>query len=237
MRTHFFAVASHFTPSANLNKSYFTNRQDRYLHFTSSPTLSDYCFDFLRLFSHLSYRLLPPKTSRMQFTLHWSNGSVEPTKIQHVAERTLINFQSSQPRRPPAGDTFVIPMIQAGHLNVRDEERCIALLLSHLSSLPDAARSVIDLTSGYFALHQPYQECLIRSPVSSRIIAAGPRVCIVLITSFMAIHDVEFVRPMVFMVRKAYLGGFRKHILCLRNNSGGKSCTQIVRQAGDLGSS
>jgi CDP-diacylglycerol---glycerol-3-phosphate 3-phosphatidyltransferase len=176
-----FAVASYFTSSANLNKSYFTNRQDRYLHFTSSPAMSNYCFDFLRLFSHLSYRLLPPKTSHTQFALHWSNGHVEPTDFPYVAENALNKFQSSQRQisGPPAGDTFVIPMIQAGYLNVREEEHCIGLLFSHIASMPDAAHSVIDLTSGYFALHQPYQDLLIRSPANGRIVAAGPRVRVI----------------------------------------------------------
>ena len=164
--------------SANLNKSYFTNRQDRYVHFIRSPVLSSYCFDFLRLFSNLSYRLLPSETTHTPFTLHWSNPDVDPTKIQTIAEHVLTKFQSSQHRIRglPAADTFVIPMIQAGQLNVREEEQCIALLFSHLARTPDAERGVIDLTSGYFALHRPYQDLLIRSPASSRIIAAGPKV-------------------------------------------------------------
>lgn len=164
--------------SANLNKSYFTNRQDRYLHFACSPALSSYCFDFLRLFSNLSYRLLPSESPHTPFTLHWSNPNVKPTIMQAYAERTLTKFQSSQRRTRglPAVDTYVIPMIQAGQLNVREEERCIALFFSHLARMPDPERGVIDLTSGYFALHQPYQDHLVQSPASSRIIAAGPRV-------------------------------------------------------------
>lgn len=98
--------------------------------------------------------------------------------MQDVAASKLMKFQSSQLRirGVPTVDTFVIPMIQAGHFNVREEEHCITELLSHLASMPDAPHGVIDLTSGYFALHQPYQELLIQSPASSRIIAAGPRV-------------------------------------------------------------
>lgn len=98
--------------------------------------------------------------------------------MQAYAERTLTKFQSSQRRTRglPAVDTYVIPMIQAGQLNVREEERCIALFFSHLARMPDPERGVIDLTSGYFALHQPYQDHLVQSPASSRIIAAGPRV-------------------------------------------------------------
>jgi CDP-diacylglycerol---glycerol-3-phosphate 3-phosphatidyltransferase len=164
--------------SANLNKSYFTNRQDRYLHFASSPALSGYCFDFLRLFSQLSYRLLPPETSHTPFTLRWPNPNVDPTSMQAAARRSLAQFQSSQPRMPasPAVDTFVVPMIQAGYLNVREEEGCITSLFAHISNTADAHGALIDLTSGYFALHQLYQDLLIQSPASSRIIAAGPRV-------------------------------------------------------------
>ncbi|KAF8582298.1 hypothetical protein K439DRAFT_1661885 [Ramaria rubella] len=162
---------------ANLNHSYFTNRQDRYLHFSSSPILSKYCFNFLQLFSQLSYRLLPSKIPQEPFTLQWQNPNVKRTTMENAAKYMLNRFQSSQPLvyDPSAGDTVILPMIQAGHLNVREEEKCIAKLFSHLARTPDATRGVIDLTSGYFALHQPYQDFLIDSPVSSRIIAAGPR--------------------------------------------------------------
>lgn len=163
--------------SANLNKSYFTNRQDRYLHFASTPALANYCFDFLRLFVPFSYRL----ESNAPFKLHWPNATVEPTETEDAAEHAITKFQASHRAvhdATDASDTLVFPLVQAGHFNIREEERCISRVFSELGRIPDPARGVVDLTSGYFALHAPYQELLINSPVSSRIIAAGPKVSV-----------------------------------------------------------
>lgn len=162
---------------ANLNKSYFTNRQDRYLHFSSSERLSDYCFDYMQLFSMYSYRLIPPKGSETPFALAWPNQNVQAKALGTVAAESVRQFQGSHPQssNPENYDTLVVPMIQAGYMNVREEERCIASLFSYIHRLEGASDSVIDLTSGYFALHKPYQDYLIASPSRSRIIAAGPR--------------------------------------------------------------
>ncbi|KIJ44309.1 hypothetical protein M422DRAFT_30456 [Sphaerobolus stellatus SS14] len=162
---------------ANLNKSYFTNRQDRYLHFTASGALASYCFDFLQLFSKVSYRLGIPEDSSRPYALHWPNNRVQQSNLGTPAAASITQFQASRQRPSITAeyDTLLIPMIQAGYMNVREEEICMASLFSFISNLEGASKSIVDLTSGYFALHKPYQDYLISSPAISRIIAAGPR--------------------------------------------------------------
>lgn len=41
---------------------------------------------------------------------------------------------------------------------------------------PTRIRPLVDLTSGYFGLYQPYQEHILASDVATRIVAAGPKV-------------------------------------------------------------
>ncbi|KAF8517502.1 hypothetical protein BU17DRAFT_76357 [Hysterangium stoloniferum] len=162
---------------ANLNKAYFTNRQDRYLHFASSSTLANYCFDFLRLMSGFSYRLCPPMTPDVLYTLQWPDTSVQAETLEGAARMSLLGFQSlwHQYNGTRKSDAMVYPMIQAGYLDVRQEEHCLLSFFSELASIPEASSAVLDLTSGYFSLHRPYQDAIISSPAMTRIIAAGPK--------------------------------------------------------------
>src|SRR5690349_10345906 len=61
------ALSLTLVSSANLATSYFTNRQDRYIHFQSHPSLLSYLSSLTRLFTHYSYLLSPspsPSVSR-----------------------------------------------------------------------------------------------------------------------------------------------------------------------------
>ncbi|KAG7089268.1 hypothetical protein E1B28_010966 [Marasmius oreades] len=93
---------------ANLNKSYFTDRQDRYLHFSNQPTLSQYCFDFMKTVSGFSYQLCPTdvKNSKSEldlgpysfthkdgYTMFWPDFRTHPHKIHRKAEEALSAFQ------------------------------------------------------------------------------------------------------------------------------------------------
>lgn len=183
---------------ANLNKSYFTDRQDRYLHFSSQPALSQYCFDFLKTVSTFSYRLLPviPTSqtnsptdrhsyTRDDFTLHWPDPQTHPHKIHQRAETLLREFQKTyldkslgeRSSTSNCTDATLFPLIQAGQINVHEEETTFQLLFRHLKLLKSAHRPLLDLTSGYFNLYKPYQDLILSSPgVDCRIVAASPEV-------------------------------------------------------------
>jgi len=87
---------------------------------------------------------------------------------------------SSEERTNTQADVLVLPVIQAGQFNIREEEHCLDLLFSKLGNSHQATSPVyngplVDLTSGYFGLYKPYQELLIRSPLACRVLVAGPK--------------------------------------------------------------
>ncbi|KZT53490.1 hypothetical protein CALCODRAFT_50949 [Calocera cornea HHB12733] len=169
---------------ANLNTSYFTDRQDRYLHFANQPQLAEYCLAFLRLFSSYSFRLLPTSFTAStstsfspdEYNLEWASPS--PCRsINASAERDILDLHSTSTSlsTPPSDsephDTHLRPIIQAGVFNIREEERVLPALMKALAE----QGGTLDLTSGYFALHEPYQRALIDACLPTRILAAGPK--------------------------------------------------------------
>ncbi|GBE81880.1 hypothetical protein BKA93DRAFT_743850 [Sparassis latifolia] len=190
---------------ANLNTSYFSNRQDRYLRFTAQPQLAGYCFDFLQHASGFSYSLLPSPLSKEEYTLQWPDEHTHPHYIETKAQRSLRSFQNSHLAESPQllddqlastsslekidveklnvnqPDVLVFPVIQAGLFDIREEEDSLALLFDELgthtptSTSPSYGGPLMDLTSGYFGLYKPYQDLVLRSGVACRILAASPK--------------------------------------------------------------
>ncbi|KAF8626104.1 hypothetical protein AX17_006600 [Amanita inopinata Kibby_2008] len=90
---------------ANLNKSYFTNRQDRYVHLRGNHDFAQYCFNFLQTVSTFSFKLLPSNPqkainehsiSQGDYTLHWPDPETHPHYIHRKAQQALSAFQTSQ---------------------------------------------------------------------------------------------------------------------------------------------
>lgn len=93
----------------------------------------------------------------------------------------LQAFQTSfvQPQ-PESSDeeVLVFPLIQGGQFGIREEENALGLLFKHVQSSTSAtsSRPLLDLTSGYFSLYQPYQKMILSSPnLDCRIVAASPQ--------------------------------------------------------------
>ncbi|GLB40614.1 putative CDP-diacylglycerol-glycerol-3-phosphate 3-phosphatidyltransferase [Lyophyllum shimeji] len=190
---------------ANLNQSYFTNRQDRYIHFKAQPHLVQYCFDFLRTVSTFSYKLslpsatLEPNSYRHEgYVLHWPDSQTHPHHIQQKAGGALSAFQASwhtshklpalqdendagRPDSPEDDSVLLFPVIQAGQFNIREEESALALLYRQLDEHSKRAkkegnpRPLVDLTTGYFGLYKPYRDLILASDVDTRIVAASPK--------------------------------------------------------------
>jgi CDP-diacylglycerol--glycerol-3-phosphate 3-phosphatidyltransferase len=131
--------------SANLATSYFTNRQDRYIHFRSHPSLLSYLSSLTRLYTHYSYLLSPspsPSVSRHHLVplpcppgspstpaaLIWPVPSIHPRQFAQHALATLSAFQNSWRASNTARlrrvdvDTWFWPVIQAGVLGIKEEE-------------------------------------------------------------------------------------------------------------------
>lgn len=177
---------------ANLNKSYFTDRQDRYLVFSSAPELSSYCFDFLKTSSSFSYGLLPSSTPCRTTTspvLHWPHSSISPQHIEHQAGLAFSSLQrhynaksgnvEERLQTQTEDSVLLFPVIQAGQFGIREEEDCLRLLFDHLLGADDrhttgSFHPVLSLTSGYFGLSDLYKNLILRSHIPTRIICASP---------------------------------------------------------------
>lgn len=182
---------------ANLSKSYFSNRQDRYIRFHGVKSLSQYCFDFIDVAAKFSYRLLSsPEISTCEklgnnsispvqegYIMEWPIPDTHPHYFNHIAENAFSSLQKSyRERYPLLGEeesnesVLLFPIIQAGQFNIKEEEWILQELFSFLKSFPDADRPILDLTSGYFNLYKPYQELILNTPnVDCRIVAASPK--------------------------------------------------------------
>lgn len=175
---------------ANLNKSYFTDRQDRYLHFRESPTLAQYCFDFLKVVSPYTFKLLPapptcshsPHSYRKEnYFLSWQSET-HPHEIHSAVRDALIEFRSSRVKPDDTSsdeDVLIFPLVQGGQFGIRDEEQAFQLLFQQIVAPknPSLSRPLLDLTSGYFSLYKPYQNMILSaSNVDCRIVAASPQV-------------------------------------------------------------
>ena len=118
------------------------------------------------------------------YTLSWPDSDTHPHHINEKAEKAFSRLQKlyRQPlprdnyTMPRAGYTFIIPIIQAGQFNIREEELIFQLLFRHLGKLT-THRPMMNLTSGYFSLYKPYQDLILQAPnLDCRIVAAGPKV-------------------------------------------------------------
>lgn len=184
------ALTSECCSRANLNASYFQNRQDRYLYFSNQPRLVEYLAEFIATFSKFSYLLTSPSLAAEHtpngkdeaYRLTWSNPVVPHSRIESEAQRSIRALQdrfsrpSSYAGAPPECDTFVYPLIQSGILGVREEEMILTAVLDHLLEEARVNKYNVDLTSGYFALYKPYQLRALKDGLNWCILAASPKV-------------------------------------------------------------
>lgn len=172
---------------ANLNSSYFTDRQDRYLQFRSHTEFSQYCREFLHKSSTFSYQLLPPSPqSSDPYGLHWPDSHTHPHHLESKAKRAFTELQSTWIEKsrshPPPSQTEVLlfPVIQAGQFGIREEEQAVGLIFDRLRKhrTDDSCTSpTVDLTSGYFGLSKLYQSIVLQSGVHTQLLCASPQVC------------------------------------------------------------
>ncbi|KAH8117096.1 CDP-diacylglycerol-glycerol-3-phosphate 3-phosphatidyltransferase [Phellopilus nigrolimitatus] len=165
---------------ANLSETYFTDRQDRYLHF-ESPSLSEYCFSFLQTMKPYCFELKAGEP----YLLSWPTPSLHPEHIEKVAGKALRALQMQQTQSslanfekgpPNDNDVLIFPIIQAGQFGIREEEQSLNLLFKHLDihAKSNGGNPLVDLTSGYFGLYGPYQGFIQQSQADCRVLCASP---------------------------------------------------------------
>ncbi|KAJ7755532.1 hypothetical protein B0H16DRAFT_1690243 [Mycena metata] len=172
---------------ANLNQSYFTDRQDRYLYFANQQRLSQYCFSFVETVSGFSFELQPQSTRPSSphsirggdYELAWASTKPHPHHIHETAQSDLAALKKTYSGAMDAVDpnkVTLLPLVQGGQFNVRDEEDTLKLLFEHLDTPLSGPRPLLDLTSGYFGLYKEYQNLILQgSNFDCRIIASSPR--------------------------------------------------------------
>ncbi|TIA79802.1 hypothetical protein E3P78_03003 [Wallemia ichthyophaga] len=155
---------------ANLNTSYFTNRQDRYMQITDNFQLSNYLRAFVELMTRFSYKLCDSDDVRWENDAPASAFSDKAREeMEHFTRRQcrMSNEQVDQPQY----DTTIYPLIQSGLWGVREEEDSVHYLLDAINSIPGA---ILHMTSGYFSLGGGYKRRVMESRVPTWIIAASP---------------------------------------------------------------
>lgn len=192
----------------------------------------------MKIASKFSYKLLPYPDPSLSFPpqnqysyiqedyiLQWPLHNTHPHYFHPLAENSFSSLQHSyrQLLRKSEGithqsqDVLLMPMIQAGQFNVREEEWAIMQLFSFLARCPAVERPLLDLTSGYFSLYKPYQDWILNSSrIDCRIIAASPMVCVLGLSCLSSHFNCN--RPMDFMVQKGYLAESQKHTLYLNSD-------------------
>ena len=128
-------------------------------------------------------------------------------------EQELTNFQQSHKSllaaKADAPGVKLLPIIQAGQFNVREEEATMELLFEYIRGAQTRPR--MNLTSGYFNLYKPYQKYLLdTNNMDCTVIAASPKVGVFCVV---ACHDTDAhspLRRMGSMGLEAYRVEFRK---------------------------
>jgi CDP-diacylglycerol---glycerol-3-phosphate 3-phosphatidyltransferase len=130
--------------------------------------------------------MLPSTNSSSdEYEIRWPDPHVHPHRIQETGGQALVSFQSSPSFRCPASqdlgedDALIVPVIQAGQFNVREEEQHLSHLFACIAAQrasSSSSRPLIDLTSGYFGLYRPYQDLILNSHADCSIVCASPEV-------------------------------------------------------------
>ena len=162
--------------SANLSTDYFTNRQDRYVMFNNQPHLSTYYHNLLKLVSHCSYQLQESTTQSYDLTVaqDMPDPVKESRKYKRQVNSLLQDFISNQPTllsTDEKDDTAVLPVIQMGPFNIRQDERLTLELLNIANKEKDWT---IDLISGYFNFTDKYKTFILGTKAKFQFLTASP---------------------------------------------------------------
>ncbi|KAF8607588.1 hypothetical protein BDV93DRAFT_435284 [Ceratobasidium sp. AG-I] len=159
---------------ANLSSSYFTNRQDRYVHINNAPPFTSYLVQLLQIFSEYSSVLRAAPESSLGYALDWNRQDSNQFNFAGLIKKEINDFQQamlgkSSPLAPTTQQSAIFPVVQSGVLDIREEERSLDKLFDLIEP-----HNLVDLTSGYFALYGPYQDRVLASKGNYRILAASP---------------------------------------------------------------
>ncbi len=194
---------------ANLSRDYFTNRRDRYLLVEDHKDVADYLDSLVRVVGQFSFKLesspqeagSSAEAAQPDWKLVWDGGRdcLNPegqelsapyaeTGWSREASKSLEAFTRDWQHRTAdtigggsdAADTLLLPLLQMGPLQIRQETQAIPRLLEVglQASEPEKQPATLALTSGYFSLYKPYRKLLLRTQATRtaivKIICAAP---------------------------------------------------------------
>lgn len=156
--------------------------------------MAEYLADFLDTLSNFSFRLTVPSLSSTTrhsiepkdgaYRLSWLNSTTHPHHFESEAGAAVkalqLGYANASCEQNEENDTVIYPLIQSGVLGVREEETVLSSLFEALlrrGQRNPEHRSNVDLTSGYFALYEPYQVHSLKQGLDWRVLAASPKVC------------------------------------------------------------
>jgi CDP-diacylglycerol--glycerol-3-phosphate 3-phosphatidyltransferase len=158
--------------SANLNRDYFTNRQDRYIKFKDA-TLTQFYADMILKVCEFSYCL-------------GQNGDLKILNALATQRDTcgkeldnLYGWWTQRQSHSLSSGTIVVPAFQMKSYNIQNDQSCLEGLLSSFVNSSDRFKCPtkvfrIHLASGYFNLPNRIQRILWRSDAQVNILTSSP---------------------------------------------------------------
>ncbi|RIA94046.1 hypothetical protein C1645_690178 [Glomus cerebriforme] len=174
---------------ANLNHDYFTNRQDRYMLFENTPSLTNYFADLVETVASFSYKLKPTEDSFNLVLTKQPDPATQSTLFRKNSSLIMKDFikrwikhciEQSHNLSLQKYDTIIFPVIQMNPLYIRQDELATLTVLDAISM--QGNRSNINennfwrvfFTSGYFNFTQSYKEKILNAQAKFRLLAASP---------------------------------------------------------------
>ncbi|KAK6584425.1 hypothetical protein PZA11_002649 [Diplocarpon coronariae] len=171
---------------ANLSNDYFTDRQDRYLVF-SSREITEYFSKIHRAVADISFLLSPDPQLRAGYTLEWPSTNLAPSPLDapamYISQASTLLKSLIQPSAVPQKtvgpepNTTVYPVSQFTPLLIPDSSTELPAIRTILKTLSasEFSNSSWTFTAGYFNPH-PSLTTLLLSTASKNntVITASP---------------------------------------------------------------
>jgi CDP-diacylglycerol--glycerol-3-phosphate 3-phosphatidyltransferase len=143
---------------ANLNKTYFDKRQDRYLKLTNCSNLCKFFIDIIETVSKQSFKIEPNQEEPIFMGKHHPYEG-DNTQYRLEVEKSLSSlmktYQIRYPKPPSLSNdqVLVVPLIQMRLFNINYDHDFNVYLYSHLPF-----NSKLYLATSYFNMTEEYEK-------------------------------------------------------------------------------
>lgn len=164
--------------SANLNKSYFDNRQDRYLKLSQSSELCQFFVDIMQTVAQQSFKVQFDQPEPIFLGKHHpyeGDNAQYRLDMEHDLTTLMKSYQSRFPRPASLSDdqALIVPLVQMGMFNINNDRDFNIHLYSHLPR-----DSKLYLATSYFNMTEEYARELIdrkRPDTTISLLTASPQ--------------------------------------------------------------